>query len=568
MVIRLARTTKLAALVLAAALSAAGTPGQAQLPPAASAASAPSGTQAAEPMHRHTALRGDTLIGLGRRFLVDPEQWPEIARVNGLRDSNQIRIGGELLIPLRLMRTVTLPATVTAVSGQASSAGAPLVNGQLVPEGSDVTTGAGGQVTIRLVDGTVLRLRPSTRLQVSTSRRVPDADAVQSGARLEQGRVEVDAAKAPAGRPGFRIETPQGVLGVRGTEFRVASLEQDGQASTRGEVLGGAVVVGGRDESSAAQTVAAGFGTVVDASGRVAPPVQLLPAPDLSALPVLQERPLVRFALSPLAGAAAYRAQISRDASFQALDAEQLSPGTELRLAGLPDGDYLLRVRGVDARGLEGQNALHRFRLKARPEPPLPSTPAPRAVIVGAAVGLQWSSNPQAQAYHLRLARDAAFSDLVKDLPDLRSASATVEGLPPGTYHWQLASQRDGGDQGPWGEPRSFEVRPAPKAPTPQRVGDLGLAFSWEALPGQTFDVQVARDAEFTDLVLEQRVDQPRIDLGQPGTGRFYMRFRARDADGFVGPYSAPQYVEIPNCLRDGSGACMRSADDRPLVMP
>ena len=35
---------------------------------------------AAEAAHLHLAERGDTLIGLGRRFLANPSTWPEIAR--------------------------------------------------------------------------------------------------------------------------------------------------------------------------------------------------------------------------------------------------------------------------------------------------------------------------------------------------------------------------------------------------------------------------------------------------------------------------------------------------------
>lgn len=38
--------------------------------------------------------------------------------------------------------------------------------------------------------------------------------------------------------------------------------------------------------------------------------------------------------------------------------------------ADLPDGRYLLRVRGTDRTGLEGLNADRAFVLKARPEPP------------------------------------------------------------------------------------------------------------------------------------------------------------------------------------------------------
>src|SRR5262249_26151296 len=148
-------------------------------------------------------------------------------------------------------------------------------------------------------------------------------------------------------------------------------------AETRGEVLKGTVDVG-RD-GNAATRVGAGFATLVDAKGRATAPIALLPAPDLSALPALHERLVVRFDVPAVAGAAAYRAQVGRDGDFQAVVAESLAPTGALRFADLPDQEWFLRVRAVDARGIEGRDAVFTFRLKARPEPPIQSNPAPRS---------------------------------------------------------------------------------------------------------------------------------------------------------------------------------------------
>lgn len=547
-------------LALAAALLGAG-PGHAQTGPQAlptAAAQAPE-----EAMFVHVATRGDTYIGLARRYLSDPQRWPELARANAARNLNLIPTGVQVRIPLRLMRTEAAAAGVLHVVGKVTSDNAALQPGQQVLEGKDIVTAADGHATVRLVDGTVLRLRPESRLLLRESRRVRDANAVQSGVRLEQGRVEVQAAPAPAGRPGFRVETPQGVLGVRGTEFRVAS--EGTQGSTRGEVLGGAVAFEGRQAGSAAATpataVAAGYGSVIGNSGQVAAPVKLLAAPDISALPRLQEKLLMRFALAPLAGAAVFRGQLAADSSFDKVLADLTTATPELRFADLPDGDYILRVRGVDALGLEGRNADHRFTLKARPEAPLPSAPQPKAVSFGGRMDFAWTANAEAARYRLRLADSADFKTPLRDLKDLPGVSLSIEGLAPGTYFWQLASLHADGNQGPWGAARSFEMRPLPPAPQPPKVGDRGVSFAWEGLPGQTFEFQVARDLAFTQLLLEKKLTEPRLDLAPPGTGRFYVRLRARDPDGFVGPFTTPQFFDIPNCLRDGSGNCVRAGE-------
>ena len=362
----------------------------------AAPAPAPMAVPADEPAYFHTTTSGDTLIGLGRRFLADPSRWPELARANTLANPNRIATGATLRIPLRLMRIEAVSARVQSVIGEVQAAGGALQAGANVPEGGDVATGSDGHATIRLVDGTLLRLRPDSRLLLRDSSRVKDADVVRSGAQLQRGRVEIEAAPAPAGRPGFTIDTPQGLLAVRGTEFRVATAG----GVTHGEVLGGIVVFSGRAAaaSGGGERVGAGYGSVIGDGGQVAAPVKLLGPPETGRLPVLQERLLMRFALTPMVGAAAYRGQVAHDASFDEVIADLTSATPELRFADLPDGDYLLRVRGIDTLGLEGENADFHFRLKARPEPPLPSAPAPRAVIFGARVDFAWAANPQADS--------------------------------------------------------------------------------------------------------------------------------------------------------------------------
>ena len=524
---------------------------------------------AAEPVHLYTAVPGDTLIHLGQRLLVDPSRWPEIASANAMRNPNYFRAGTVLRIPLRLMHTEPVPATLLNVSGQATSgAGVPWAAGQSVDESAEVHTGADGHVTLRLVDGTSLRLRPASQLKVRESRRVRGTDSVRSATRLEQGRVEVEAKPARAGRPGFEIDTPQGVLGVRGTEFRVAS--DPVQQVTRGEVLTGAVAFADRSGGATAENVPAGFGTVIGATGGVATPVRLLGPPDISALPTLHERLLVRFAIPDLAGATAYRGQVARNPKFDDVVADLTSATPELRFAGLPDGDYILRVRAIDAQGLEGQDADLPFKLKARPEAPLPSAPTPRAVLHADHAEFAWAANEQAQSYRLQVATDETFKQPLHDLKDLRSLNLKIDDLRPGNYHWRMASVRAGDDRGPWGATQNFELRPLPATPIPKppAVGEKAINFSWEGAPGQTFEFQVAREITFAELVFEQTLSEPSIELPLPGTGRFYVRLRARDADGFIGPYTTPQRFDVPNCLRDSSGECVRAAGALVIIAP
>jgi hypothetical protein len=515
---------------------------------------------AAEAMHVYVTRGGDTLIGLGRRLLVDPGAWREMVRINRIANPNRIAIGTALAIPLRLLRSQALDVTVERVRGDVRAGGAALASGAKLAEGAEVRTGADSSAVLRLADGTLLRLAEGSALRIDAARRLTDVERTRSGVSLPSGRVEVQSPKSADGKPSFEVRTPQGVLGVRGTEFRVAA--DASSAITRSEVLEGAVeAAAGR----AARRLEAGFGTAIDAQARVAEPVPLLAAPDLRNQPALQERLVVRFALPALPGAQAWRGLVARDRELRDVVSDNLTQGTELRFANLDDGAYFLRVRAIDTQGLEGRDADHAFVLKARPEPPLPSVPAPKGVTRGTRVELSWTRNPEARSYHLQVATDESFSANLRDLPGLTDTTTSLDNLTPGDYFWRLASVRADNDQGPWGAVRSFIMRPPPASLPPPAVGESSVQFAWEGEPGQTFDFQLARDAAFEQLVLERKLERPGIDLPRPQAGVYHVRFRARDADGFVGPFTTPQRFEIIDCAKSSDGVCIRTGTGEPL---
>lgn len=523
---------------------------------------------AGEPVFTHVVTREETLIALSRRLLADPRQWPQLQQHNRIVDARRIPVGTMLKIPVRLLATEPVPARVLSASGEVSGPqGVAVAAGQALPQGARLQAGDGGQATLQLVDGTVLRLRAGSAVQVETSRRLPGSGGALSGVKVEDGQVEVQAQKRPgAGAPGFQISTPQGLLGVRGTEFRVSV---DARAeTTRNEVLEGQVMTEGRD-GRAGRSVAAGFGVVVDRSGTVTPPVRLLAPPDVSAWPALQERVLVRFPIRPQPAVVAYRAQVAAaaDPAFERVLQDVRSTGAELRLVDLPDGDYRIRVRAEDAQGLQGRDALHLFTLKARPEPPLPTGPGPKAVVSGARLDLAWASVDEARSYRLQLARDEAMREPIQDQRTLAGTAWSVDALAPGVYFWRLASERSATDQGPFGPVQRVELRALPAPLPPPRVGEDSLKLAWEGLPGQTFEVEFARSADFAVLELTRRTEQSALELRLPGTGRYWVRMRARDPDGFVGPYTAPQAFTVPNCLRDGQQRCVGGADGGSVLI-
>ena len=359
--------------------------------------------------------KGDTLIGLTARLLKTPADWPQVARYNRLSNPNFIRPGLELRVPMALLNHALAPVTVTHVQGDVKAANggngnaAPsvLALGATLAEGVVVVTGKDGYVTLKLQDGSTVRVQSGTEVQVERQRTYNDVGILESVIKLISGRVEslVQKSRSEEKKPAqtrHGVTTPLANLAVRGTEFRVT---MDAQSNnTRGEVLAGAVAVAADGAATGGKQVGAGFGSVVDAAKMVSDPIALLAAPDVAQLAKLQERTIVRFPLPALGGARGYRAQVARDEAFNLVVAEIVSPSPELRVTNIADGGYFLRVRGVDERGLEGRDATHAFTLKARPEPPLTSLPPPKGKVRATEVEFKWSENTEAATYHLQIA--------------------------------------------------------------------------------------------------------------------------------------------------------------------
>lgn len=507
----------------------------------------------AEDDYVYRVAKGDTLIGLSARLLSSPDDWSKVARHNRLPNPNYIVPGTELRVPLALLKATVAGATVSHVQGDVKvvpdGAAAPsvLALGATLGEGAKVITGKDGYATLKLPDGSSVRVQSATEMQVERMRTYPEVGLLESAMRLIAGRVESLVHKSrPEEKKQTRhgVKTPLANLAVRGTEFRVT---MDGQSrETRGEVLEGAVAVAADTAVAQAKRVEAGFGSVVDASKTVSDPVPLLEAPNVSQLAKLQERTILRFPLPPVSGARSYRGQVARDEAFNVVIAEIVSATPELRVTQIEDGRYYLRARAVDARGLEGRDSTHEFALKARPEPPLIIVPAARGKVRALDVEFRWAENTEAASYHLQIARDASFKSLAHEDKAVKGAQVTVGKLAVGDYFWRVASLRKNGDRGPFGDIASFALLSPPAQPEPPRVEATGIQFRWAGEPGQTFEFQLADNPKFAKPLLVQTLSSPEIDLPYPHHGMYYMRFRAIDPDGFVGPYTAPQRFLVP----------------------
>lgn len=481
---------------------------------------------------------GDTLIGIGERYLDTPRRWLELQRLNAIRDPRRLRPGRPLQVPVDWLRWSDLTAEVVHVSGTVSGNRGPLAAGMRIGAGDSFDTGALGAVTLRFSDGALAVFAPQTRAALVVSREMPALGIRATTVELQGGAVDTTATplRVPASR--FEVRTPRVVTAVRGTRFRVA-LQED---VSRHEVLEGRVALAGAAPEPLA--VAQGQGVRAEA-GRLGQVVPLLQAPDVSGIAPRFERTSVPLQVPPMAGAAAWRWQVATDIDFTRLLQDVRTTAPVWVLTGLPDGDYHLRVRAADAQDLEGREATAPIRMAARPEPPLQLAP-PTGAQIAAGVQLVWAGQPGITRYHLQVARNADFTDLLLDRSDLAATRFSAEpALPPGTYHWRLASLRPDGSRGPFGDPGAFTVL-EPSAMAPPQVGSTGLRLQWSGPAGFRHQVQLSGDPEFGRTLIDQVVDGASLDVPSTDPGTYHVRTRLVLPDGSQGPWSAVQRFEIP----------------------
>jgi hypothetical protein len=497
----------------------------------------------------YTVRPGDTLWDLTRRHLNHMGYVERLQTANHVADPHLLPPGKRLRIPLRWARRRPSAATVVDTGGYCTvtPGGGPgprtIRAGDQLAAGDSVHCAADSYATLEFEDGSQLRVQPDSQIRLEAAWVYGDAGFFENDVSLEQGRTENAVPANQPGRSRLHIRTPAATTSVRGTQFRVST--DHAHAGTSSEVERGTVGVAARRGSV---EVAAGYGTFTHAGQAPAPPVPLLPPPDLAGLPALIERLPLRFELAPLPSAAGYRAGVAGAPAFKRLLAEFDADSTTLHGPDVPDGDYWLRVRGRDAQGIEGRDGVHPFTVNARPEPPFVLQPT-----VGGSTAItpvfEWTAHPQADHYEIEVARSPAFAEPLIAERHLRGTRFEAAGpLPPGAYWWRIATVSASEGRGPDSDAMPFRVPyPGPTA-EPPALSRNTLTIQWaRAAPGQTFQLQLARDEKFTDLWVDQAIEEPRIELPRPRAGRYFLRIRTVEADGLAGPFGTPQQIEVPH---------------------
>ncbi len=401
-----------------------------------------------EPSLSYTVKPSDKLIRLSREMLVSTQAWSEVAKYNRLKNPDVIIAGQKLDIPLRYLKSQAANGKIISAEGDASLGGQPMQAGASVGDGSQLKTGVNSSAVIELGDGSRIKLLPNSVAQIVANRNYAMRDASVSGSttwfsglmRLSAGALEALASKNTQRATPLQIETPTSLVGVRGTEFRVA-FDDPAQQSARTEVIEGKVRADNPAQQSGAD-LPSGTGAVVKPTEKEVKVVTLLPAPDLAAIPAEVLKPQGAWPMPVLPGASSYRVQVSSDEQFDKIVRDLKVTTASVDLASLANGNWFARVRGIDAVGLEGFNTVKLIAVKdGQWRVSYSSLSVADGKTVLSWVGLQSNGEPLvASSYSLLLARDQALSQPMLNTEG-NAPRLDLGELKPGVYYLRLRSK-------------------------------------------------------------------------------------------------------------------------------
>jgi hypothetical protein len=420
-----------------------------------------------EPYVSYTVQPNDSLQGLARTLLQQPSQWGQVAKLNGLKNPNLIQPGQVIDIPKSLLNfnsqpRIAISGKVLSVEGDVKLGGQAVQAGAAVPEGARLQTGPNSSAVVELGDGSRMQLMPKTLAEVTAQHgyalRDPSGSASTtwfSGAiRLVEGVLDTLAEKKAKRATPLEVTTPTSVVGVRGTQFRVA-YEDPASGTARTEVIEGNV----RNDITAQKVsanVGGGFGAAMKPTDREVKVVALLPALPDGQLPsqvVRNTSSTAAWTVGTLKGAAGYRAQFAIDEKFAQIRGDFKSASPAVDVTALANGSYYARVRGIDPAGIEGFDAIKLVQISAAPV----AVTWPSEIYLGASASYRPDglllkiydrSTIKPEQLTVQVARDAAFTQGLQSTPVSPNATALLPGVPTGQRSYVRFTSSAPGQQG------------------------------------------------------------------------------------------------------------------------
>lgn len=495
---------------------------------------------------RYVVRPGDNPWNLTERYLKSIDYWPRLQEYNRIDQPNAIPPGTVLRIPVAWLRSRSATVRVFDLNGAAElrqdGETTPLAKDTTLSSGAVIQTGEEASVVLEFPDGSRSRVGENSEVRLTQVQHLNASGAQQIELQLLRGRLENDVEPVGKGGGRFRIRTPAGVAAVRGTEFRVAASE----GGARAETVSGEVAL---SNPRGDVRLRAGTGSAVVPGRSPERASLLLGAPQLGALPERVERLPFALPFPPVSGALRYRTQLAPRDTAAAVASDRVGTMPEaLGRAELADGHYVMRVRAIDDRDLEGHDAERDIVVDARPEPPFPTLPVQDGVAVDDRIEFGWTRSVEPGQYHFQLAADETFGTLLADRENLEEPGVVLDrALAPGRYFWRVALTTAAEGHGPFSDVQRLRRPPPGPVPDAPEARDGRLQLRWRgAGENARYELQIAREAKFAVPEFSVETGDTVLSIETPPPGTYYVRIRSFESDGTAGPWGKPQQFAVP----------------------
>lgn len=397
--------------------------------PAATLLAAPAANaQSADGSIIYSFKRGDTLIELANRYFKRPELYRVVQRQNRIVAPRKIPIGKKLRIARSVLKYKPATARVVSVRGQVSQAGKRAKIGDIVKEGTKLSTAPSSYITFQLEDGSRISMPSNSSMKIRLLRRYSLDNSLDYDFAVSRGSVRSKVSPLKSKNDRYRVRSPKAVSAVRGTDYQLRYDEKSN--SDFAEVLEGglAVATGGKE-----LPLPLGKGLAVPADGN-ALVEDLLAAPEIVDAGETQSTEIVTFTANQKPSEHGYRYTIGRDSGFIEVVSDQVVKQPVYELTGLDNGNYFVSARAIADSGLQGLPAKFVFRRRLND------------VKASADKGdegfrFSWTGSGQGtQLYHFQLIPGSKNAVPIVDEAGLTEKLITISDLPDGDYFWRVGS--------------------------------------------------------------------------------------------------------------------------------
>ena len=431
---------------------------------------------------------GDTLWDVAEKYLSGNELTESLRRYNHVSNPRQLPTGTVINIPLAWIKRGEAYATIIDMKGTSyriadgAAKKVPIKVGDHLRVGETLVSEVNGAVTIQLMDGSTVYLRPLSQLVLKKMQYFKGTDMVDTRLELPFGKVEstITPQRGPGSR--FEIHSPSVITSVRGTQYR---LEADALTNTSRIMVTEGVVRIAQPQAQRFVDLSAGFGALAQKNVGMTKPETLLAAPELIDFPSKIDAFPITLRFLAINNAEKYQLKIGAKGSMLPITETEINDNQyQLNKADMVPGHYWIKIRAVKDNGLSGFDQYREFNVSksavssSSPQstvtmlsaPPAKRPPLNKVIPkINVASGTQpsgyinlfWNTDQKVREFRLQLAKNAKFDELIIDQAGIKTFRYTVERtLEPGEYFWRVSAKQGNQEWGQFSDAGIFHVSP------------------------------------------------------------------------------------------------------------